>query len=268
MAGIAYLGDGKTNDVVGDERAEADWQGLYRVAGACALLGLALMLLDIVLTFVGGDVEVGRMSAEEWFTLFQQDWFMGLRNFGFINVTSTIVTIPLYLALYRLHRKALPAFAMLALCLYLFGAVVYNSNNQAMAMLTLSSRYSAAESEAQKSLLAAAGTATLAQAEDFTPGTFMGFFLTSTGSTLMMAVMLAGRVFGRRTALAGLVGSSCLLVFTIIATFIPAIFTPAMGLAMVGGILMMGWNLSMAAGMFRLGKMPAGGQRSMALQAR
>jgi hypothetical protein len=255
------------NDIGRIESSWTDERSLYRLACLGALLALSLMVLDIGLTFVDGDVAVGRMNAQDWFALYQQSWFMGLRNFGFINVTSIIVSIPLYLALYRLHRKALPAFAALALILYLFGSAIYISNNRALAMLTLSNQYFEAQSEVQKSLLAAAGTVTLAQSEDFTPGTFTGFLLNTTGSTLMMVVMLGGRVFERRTALAGLIGSSSLLVFTIIVTFAPAIFTLAMALAMLGGLLMMAWNVLVALGMFRLGRLPGSHRPDLALQA-
>jgi hypothetical protein len=246
--------------------AENDWGRLYLVAGAGALLALALMLLDIGLTFAGGDVEVGRMSAEDWFALYQRDWFMGLRNFGFINVLSLIVALPLYLALYWLHRKAYPAFAALALIVYLFGAVIYTSSNQALTLLTLSRQFSEAQSEAQKATLLTAGAVIVAQAEDFTPGTILGFTLTTSGSILMMAVMLGAGVFGKRPALAGLGGSSSLLVFTIIVTFIPYSMGWAMALALLGGLLMMGWNVAVALGMFRLGRSLLK-RRSLALQA-
>ncbi len=87
------------------------------------------MLVDIGLSFGGGDVEVAGLSAEDWFALYHRSWFMGLRNLGFFSVISTTLSIPLYLALYRVHRKACPAFAALALVLFLYGAAIYNSYN-------------------------------------------------------------------------------------------------------------------------------------------
>jgi hypothetical protein len=240
-----------------DEHAQANWRSLYRLAGVGALLGLALMLTDIGLTFAGGDVQVGGLSALDWFALYQRNWFLGLRNLGFFNVLSTTLSIPLYLALYRLHKYAAPAYAALALALFLFGAAIYSGNNRAFAMMTLSSQVASAQTEAEQSLLAAAGTVILAQAEDFTPGAFMGFLLNSTGSILMMAVMLAGRVFGKRTAVAGLLGSAGLLVFTISVTFAPETMSLMMVLALVCGLLMMGWNAAVAVALFRLGRSPA-----------
>ena len=240
-------------DAVNDQPG-AGWNGLYRLAGIGALLATLLVMVDIGMSFGGGDVGVAEMTTADWFALYQRDWFMGLRNLGFFNVISTIISIPLYLTLYRLHRKAAPAYAALALIIFLLGSAVYSSNNRALAMITLSSQYAGAQTEIQRTVIETAGTLTLAQAEDFTPGTFLGFFLSSTGTIGMMAVMLHARIFGKKTSLAGLVGASCLLGFTISVTFVPDTMTLAMIPAMIGGLLMMGWNVSMALAMFRLAR--------------
>ena len=236
------------------EAVEPAWAGLYRTAGVCALIGVAFVLLDIALSFIGGDVPTGTLGAVEWFNSFQENAFMGLRNFGLFNVINTTLAIPLYLALYRLHRGAAPAFGLLALILVLLGAAIYDANNRALTMLSLSQQYAQAAGAAQKALLAAAGTAVLAQAEDFTPGTFLGFFFSSAGSLMMMAVMLRGGLFRRWVALAGLVGTGLLLVFTIVVTFVPAAFQVMMLLAMAGGLVMLAWNIRMAIEMFGLGR--------------
>lgn len=231
--------------------------GLYRLAGVGVLLSLGLVLLDIGLSFGGGDVPVGTLSAREWFAIYQHNWFVGLRNLGFFNVVSPLLTIPLYLALYRLHRRQAPVGAALALLVFVLGAAVYISNNRALAMLTLSREYAAAQTAAETDQLALVGTVMLAQAEDFTLGTLPGFVLLSAGSLGMLAVMLRGRVFGRRLALAGLAGSSGLLVFTVVVTLVPTVMGPSMLLALAGGLVMMGWDVAMAFAMFRLTRPPA-----------
>lgn len=234
--------------------AEAGWRSLYRAAGAGALVAVGFVLLDIVISFAGGDPGVGELSAVEWFRQLQDNWFVGLRNLGLFNVINPLLTLPLYLALYQLHRKRAPAGAALALILYLLGMAVYDASNRALAMLALSEQYAGAATEAQRSLLEIAGTMTLAQAEDFTPGSFLGLFFSSLASVWMMVVILQGRVFGRRIALTGLVGTVCLLFFTISATFLPAIYDLAMLVAMAGGLSIMAWNILMALRMFHLGR--------------
>ncbi len=246
----------------------ANSPGLYRLAGVGVLLSLALGLLDIGLSFGGGDVPVGTLSAREWFARYQHNWFVGLRNLGFFNVVSPLLTIPLYLALGRLHRRQAPVGATLALLVFVLGAAVYISNNRALAMLTLSREYAAAQTPAEMDQLAVAGTVMLAQAEDFTLGTLPGFVLLSAGSLGMLAVMLQGRVFGRRLALAGLAGTSGLLIFTVAVTLVPTVMRPAMLLALAGGLVMMGWDVAMALAMFRLARPPARPAVGVAVPAR
>jgi len=248
--------------------AQASWKGLYRIAGAGALVSVVLMLLDIALSFLGGDVPVGAMTAADWFAHLQQNEFVGLRNLGLFNVVNLTLSIPLYLAMYHLHRKDDPAYAALALILCVVSAAIYCSNNQALSLLALSGQYAQAVTEAQKSLLLNAGAVLLAQAEDFTPGAFLGFFLSSAASLLLMVVMLRGGVFSRRLALTGLAGTALLLIFTIIATFVPTLFGLVMPLAIFGGLLMLVWNISVALSLFRLGGVPRGAVRLVQRQMR
>jgi Domain of unknown function (DUF4386) len=131
---------------------------------------------------------------------------------------------------------------------------VYTANNKALPMLALSDRYVAASTDAERARLAATGQAMLAQGEDFTPGSFMGFFLTEGAGIVMGITMLRSRIFGRLIAWAGIAGSSLLLVFTAWVTFVPAAFRRAMVLAMGGGILSMAWNVLTARRLFQLSR--------------
>jgi hypothetical protein len=236
--------------------AENDWKSLYCVAGIGVFLAVGLMLLDITLSFTGGDFKVGGLNSVDWFNQFQMNALLGLRNLGFFNVINPILILPLYLVIYQIHRKALPAFATLAWVLFLLGAGVYIANNRALSMLALSHQYAAAATDAQKSLIAAAGTVVLSQAEDFTPGSFMGFLISNTANILMMSVMIHVGTFDRKITWAGLVGSVGLLIFTICATFIPSIFGPAMIFALVGGLLSIVWYIFMALKMVQAGLSP------------
>lgn len=232
--------------------ADRRWKGLFRAAGAGVLLAVVLMLLDIVLSFTGGDVAVGGWTAADWFEYLQEEPFLGLRNLGLFNVANMIFTAPLYLALYRLHRSAFPASAALALMLFLLGAAVYISNNGALIMLSLSSKFAGVSSPVEMERLVNAGTVILAQAEDFTPGSFPGFLLSSLASLIAITIMTRGSVFHRWIGLTGLVGTSCLLAFTVSVTFFPATFDLAMIAAIFGGLLMLVWNVAVALRLFQL----------------
>jgi hypothetical protein len=237
------------------EIEDLHWKSLYKVGGTVALIVIMVALLDIIITFSpGGATGSGTLTVIDWFTLFQDNWFLGLRNLGLFNVMTTALMVPLFLALYAAHRRVNKAYAALAAILFFIGTAIYIASNQALPILTLSGQYAAATTESQKALLVAAGQVMLAQAEDFTPGAFMGFLFPSVGGIMMAVVMLRGGIFSRLTAWVGILGSGFLLIFTICATFVPASFDAVMILAMAGGLLTMAYYIGVAHRLFQLGQ--------------
>jgi hypothetical protein len=117
---------------------------------------------------------------------------------------------------------------------------VYIANNMALPMLSLSQQYAAAISESQRAVLVSAGQVLLAQ-EDVGAGSFISFFIPEIAGIIMALVMLRGRIFSRWAGWTGLLGEACLMVFNILAAFIPGQYNLAMGFAMLGGPLAMVW---------------------------
>src|SRR5512140_2017572 len=128
------------------------WSSLYRLAGMTALLAILVALADILLTFLPAGAEApGTMTATDWFSLFEENWFFGLRNLGLLpNILTLCLLIPVFLALYAVHRKANAAYAALATIISLVGAAIYLSNNAAFPMWALSAKYAAATTEGQR----------------------------------------------------------------------------------------------------------------------
>jgi hypothetical protein len=243
------------NRVVDVQASDSGWGSLYRVAGTAALLVVVVGLLDFVLALLQGDAKTpGTSSVLDWFLLLQQKEFFGLRNLGVLNIVTLVLGIPLYLALFNAHRHIYAGFAALAAILFAVGAAVYISTNAVFSLLALSGQYAAAATDSQKALLISAGTAILARGEDLTPGTFMGFFLPEAAALLMAVLMLRGRVFGRVTALAGILGMALMVIFNICAAFAPATYGTAMIAAMLGALFSMAWYILMARRLFQLGR--------------
>jgi hypothetical protein len=234
------------------QTADAAWKGLSTIGGVAALVVVLLYLLDIAVSFSGGDTHPGALDATEWFALLQTNALLGLRTLGLLNVLSVMVAVPLYFALFAAHWRTNPACAGLALLTFLVGAAIYLANNPAAPMLALSARFETATPGSERSLVAAAGEAILARGEDFTPGGFAGLFLTEVAGLGMSLVMLGGKVFSRATAWAGIVGLALLSLFTIWATFVPVGYPAAMILALVGGLSIMGWYVLTARRLFQL----------------
>lgn len=226
---------------------------LYRLGSAAALLVLLTALFEILITFLPGGYTTSE-TVIDWFTLLQNNWFLGLRNLGLLNIVLTTLGIPILFALYLAHRPTNPTFASLALIISLTGTAAFYATNRAFPMLDLSIRYAAAITETEKATLVAAGQAMLSVGQSHTPGTFLAFFLSEVGGIAVSVVMLRGKIFSRAAAYAGIIGYGFLLVFEIIVSFVPSLHAEALILAMVGGIANMMWNLLIARRLFQISK--------------
>ena len=232
---------------------ESSWRGIYLVGGVAALIALAGTLTDIVITMMPGwETSTVPATMQAWFSQFQTNPLLGLRNLDLLNVAISAITIPMYLALYGAHRGVGSAYAALALIVVLLGTAVFMTSNAALPMLELSKQHSLASTDAQRLTLEAAGVALLAKGAHGSLGAFMGFFLSSIGALLMGIAMLAGQVFGRVTAWVGIVGITLLIVYTIGSTFAVASPETMMAIALPGGLLAMAWNVLVARKLFRL----------------
>ena len=228
------------------------WKTFYKVAGTAALLIVLVGLVDTITSMMGGEARGNStISVVEWFTMFQTNRFSALSALGIFNIFTLSLGIPEYIALYHAQRDEQPGFAMLAAVLFFMGTAIYVSSNTIFSMLALSSQYAAA-AEAQKPLIEAAGRAALAQGADLTPGTFMGFFFTQTAGVLMAVLMLFGKVFGKWTGWIGLVGYVIMLIFFALTAFAPESFATAMMIAMVGGLLLMAYQIMLGRRLFQL----------------
>lgn len=235
---------------------DSTWSGLYKIGGAAILIAIPIFLLDIVisLTVEGADIRPDTLTAIDLFILYQDNWLLGLRALGFINVITLTVSVPLFLALYAVHRQKYEAYATLAVVIWLVGTTIYISNNAAIPVFVLSRKYEAATTDAQRALLVAAGEAIIAKGVDFTPGSFIGFSFTEIAALAFSFVMLRSGIFSKVTAYSGILGFILLLIFTICLTFVPALFDVAMIIAMVGGLLGLAWYILVARRLLQLGR--------------
>ncbi len=238
-------------DVAKTETTISNWSNLYLLGAVAALLIVLTGLAEIVITFLPGGYTITETVAD-WFTLLQNNWFLGLRNLGLLNIVMVAFGIPLYLALYAAHRNVNQAFAALALIVSYIGVAVFYATNRAFPMLELSNHYVIATTEAQRTVIEAAGQAMLTVGQSHTPGTFLAFILSEIAGMLMAMVMLRGKVFSRGAAYTGLIGFSLLFVFEILSSFAPSAQDALLILAMVGGLASMTWYILIARRLLQL----------------
>ncbi len=222
------------------EYTPVEWSGLYKLGAVTSLLILCTAVLEILITFLPG----GYASAEtvvDWFNLLHDNWFLGLRNLGLLNIVMIALGTPMFFALCMTHRKVNPNYSVLAMIISFVGDAVFYATNRAFSMLDLSVQYATASTTAQRAILEAAGQALLAVGQSHTPGTFLGFCLGEIAGILISFVMLRAGIFSKRTAYAGILGFGMLFVYEICQSFVPGSASFALIFAMIGGILNLVW---------------------------
>ncbi len=240
---------------IGKTTAGAGWLSLYFIGAAAAMLALAGTLFDIVLASIPGwEVSTVPTSIGQWYAQFQTRPLLALRNLDLLNIIVSVVGLPMYVALYGVHRNTRQGLAMLALLFVALGTAVFVTSNASLPMLELAQRYASATTEAQRLTLEGAGEALLARGAHGSAGAFPGFFLSTLGTVLMTVAMLRGGVFGRTAALTGMTGAVILLAYIVVSTFALVPISALLPIAGLGGILVMVWNVMVARGLFLAGK--------------
>lgn len=78
------------------ETVNSPWRNLYKVGGIAALGTVLVGLVEIGITFLpGGNSAKGTIF--DWFTHFQNNPFMGLRDLGLLNLFFYALDIPIFL---------------------------------------------------------------------------------------------------------------------------------------------------------------------------
>jgi hypothetical protein len=232
----------------------AKWNGIYKIGGVAALSAVLVGLLEIVITFLPGG-NATQETVLDWFTLFQSNWFMGLRNLGLLNILLNTLGILTYFALYAAHREdPNQPYAALATIISFLGIGIFLATNRAFPMLALSNQYASATTDAQRAVLEAAGQSMLSVGQSHTPGTFLGFFLSEMAGVVISTVMLRSKIFSNVTAFAGIFGFGILLIFEFFSSFVSGLSKVTMTLAMFGGLLSMAWYILIARRLFQLGQ--------------
>lgn len=95
-------------------------KGLYKLGGTAALIAVLVPLAEIAINFLPGVARAsqGTVTVVDWFTLFQNQWFLGLRNLGLLNIIGAALLAPAILAIYSALRRGNEAYAGLSTILF------------------------------------------------------------------------------------------------------------------------------------------------------
>lgn len=178
---------------------ESGWSTLYRLAGAAALIVVALVPIGALVYVVWPPPT----TIPGWFAQYHSNPIIGLLNQDLLMMIDQAILISLFLGLFIALRRSSPSLMTVALTLGLMGTAIYFASNTGFNMLHLASQYADASSEAQRTGLIGAGQAMMAtyQGTAFN----VGYVMQGVADLLIAIVMLRSRVFSRTTAWVGIV---------------------------------------------------------------
>src|SRR5512143_4328920 len=137
------------------------WSSLYRTGGFAALLCAAFLPIQIAVFVLYPPPE----SISGWFQLFQSSRIAALLDLDLLLMADQVLTVLMFLALYIALRHVSASVMLIGTALGLLSTVLFIAGNPAFAMLSLTDAYTAAATEAQKSMLLTAGQAVMTQWE-------------------------------------------------------------------------------------------------------
>lgn len=188
----------------------------------------------------------------DWFTLLQSNKLLGLALLKVFDIVNYLLVGLIFLALCAALRKVNKLFVTLAAALAALGIGIYLASNQAFTILSLSNQYAAVSTDAQRTMLLAAGQAVLAiHYNDNYPGVYVSFLLVTVAGLIFSAIMLRSNIFSKGTAYVGILANGFGLGYYVAWALAPALeFLPVS----VSAIFLLMWYLAVGLRLFQLGR--------------
>jgi hypothetical protein len=263
---------GKTNEALSEvqqciyetsaETVDSRWKTLYRVGGTAALVAGLVFRRNLGAEFMllrgSGILHFGPTTMPDtvldWFTLLQNNSLLGLTLLNFFDIVNYALVGMIFLALIITLRRVSPSFMAIAAATGFLGIVLYFASNQSLSLLSLSTQYAAATTDANRSLFLAAGQAVMAIHDNAGyqgAGIYPSFFFISVAGLIISAVMLRSRIFNKVTAYMGILANVFGLSYYLTLAFAPAlVFLPIS----VSAVFLLIWYILIGRRLLQTGK--------------
>jgi len=214
-------GEKMNTQVTTDQAADSKWESLYKTGGVSALVIGTLFIVEMIVYIATSAPSL--TDAAAWFSLFHNNRFVGLVDFGILEQYGLILFVPMFLALYTALRQASESYMKIAAILAFAGIAANFATSKLFPLLTLSDLYVAATTEIQKSQFLAAGQATLAvSALGGISGSVEGGIPLAVAGLIISAIMLRSNTLGRVVAYVGILANGIGLVMYFNAAAAPS----------------------------------------------
>ncbi len=223
------------------EMSDRNWKGFYKISGVASLIMAVIVPIEcfIFITWPPPTTAFG------YFTLFQNNWFLGLLSLDLLLVVNNVLLMLIYLGLYSALRRTNQPLMTTGFILSLVGVAAYFSSNTSFEMFSLSKQFAAAGSETERSLLLVAGQGMLAV---YTGTAYTVYYILNALALLMFSyALLRSTIFSRATAYSALLAGVFMLVP-------PTVGMIGVYISLLSLIPWTVWLLLFARRLFQLGK--------------
>lgn len=231
------------------EIEDSKWKDLYKIGGIAATLSAVLLLIEIIVFTIWPQPS----NVIGYFTLLQDNKLIGLIDFYLLEFFAYILFLPMFLALYVALRRFNESYSIIAIFFAILGIAIFLATNNSFSMLLLSNQYMIATTEAQKSLLLAAGQAMLINTGQRAFGGFnTGLMLISIAGIILSVVMLDSNNFSRKTAYMGILAFAISLAEYVRMIIFPSELTLLLIIAVMSGIFLLIWLIMVGRSLIML----------------
>ncbi len=197
------------------------WKSPYKVGGTAAVLIGTFLLIEAI--FYGATSAPNLADAAGWFNLFHNNRFIGLIDFGILELYALVLFVPMFLSLYFILRRASESYMAIAAILAFVGIAVNFATSKLFSLLTLSDLYAAATTAEMKSQFMAAGQANLAVgALGGIGGSVEGGIPLAVAGLIISIIVLRSNLLGRTIGYIGILANGIGLVMYFNAALAPA----------------------------------------------
>lgn len=220
------------------ETSDSRWNNLYKIGGIAAIFSALLLLVEIIVWTIWPQPT----TVIDYFTLFQTNRLIGLIDFYLLEVVAYVLFLPMFLAIYVALRRFNEVYMIIAITIAIIGSAVFLATNNSFSMLSLSNQYMAATTEAQKSIILAAGQSLMINTGQRAVGGFnIGLLLISIAGIISSTVMLRSNSFSNKIAYLGILAFAVSLAEYFRMILLPSSVTLLLIIAITSGVLLLIW---------------------------
>ena len=239
------------HNTMNSEDLDPGWKNIYLAGGMSAILAGIIFRRNLGVEIALFSPVQSSATVSDWYALLQSHRLLGLAYLGIFDIVNYMLIGIMLLALFIALRRINPGLTIVGFELGFLGIAIYAASNTAFSLLSLSNQYATASSQAQRTLLLAAGHALLSLNRFSSPGAHPGaggytsLLLVASSGLIFSLTILRSKLFHPAIAWFGLLANGLDLMYCLAFPFAPATITEQLGLLFIptAGLFFMIWHI-------------------------